>query len=69
LAIPEKRKLPGVRDQHVGPRRLQQRGKRGGFGAAHGGIIAGLRGAVRISGAVPVSGRLQRAGVKDAPGM
>ena len=44
-------------------RRLQQRGQGGRFGAAHGGIIAGHGGAVRIGGAMPISGRFQRAGV------
>jgi hypothetical protein len=69
LSISKKRKLSLGRDQNIGASGFQQRGKGGGFGAAHRGIIAGLRGAVGIGVAMPISGRFQRAGVEDAPGV
>jgi hypothetical protein len=69
LYISKKRKLSSIRDQHISARRLQQRGKGGGFCPAHGGVIARHGGAVRIGGAMPVGRGFQRAGVKDAPGV
>jgi len=66
LSISKKRKLPGIRDQHLRASGFQQRGKGGSFGATHGSVIAGLRGAVGIGALVPVGRCLKVAGIQDA---
>jgi hypothetical protein len=66
LSISKKCKLPRLRDQHLRARRLQQRSQCGRFRPALRGVIAGLRGAVRIGAVMTIRRCFKVAGIQDA---